>query len=177
MSIADQNATARKLRELCIPEPTSGCWLWLGSVSRGYGKMYVAGAHRRAHRVAYELFRGPIPKGLSVCHRCDTPACVNPEHLFLGTHADNMTDMVRKGRAAPGFPAGQPNGRSRITAEAARYIRTHYRSKFAEQVGRSQSELAALFGISVPYVSDILKNKRWHDPAYTPIPDQRRAEQ
>lgn len=82
-----------------IPEPNSGCHLWTASVSpRGYGKFYIAGRHLRANRAAWELYVGSIPDGLRVLHRCDTPACVNPDHLWLGTDADNQRDKVRKGR-------------------------------------------------------------------------------
>ena len=81
-----------------VPVPHCGCWLWIGSADEdGYGSIYD-GRGKRAHRVAWELFRGDIPHGMQVCHKCDTPACVNPDHLFIGTGLDNMRDKVRKGR-------------------------------------------------------------------------------
>lgn len=92
---------ARFGRHVC-PEPNTGCWLWTGAHSeRGYGQ--IQGGRRGgrvvlAHRFAWATANGPIPKGFFVCHRCDTPSCVNPDHLFLGTHDENMRDMARKGR-------------------------------------------------------------------------------
>lgn len=91
-----------------IPEPNSGCWLWTAGVGiGGYGRLWCgAGLTRYAHRFSYELAFGPVPSGMFVCHRCDTPACVNPDHLFLGTHRDNMRDMQQKGRVQNAWTRG-----------------------------------------------------------------------
>lgn len=82
-----------------IPEPYSGCWLWMGATNEwGYGTILVDGICRLAHRVSWRLHRGDFSEGFRVLHRCDTPSCVNPDHLFLGTNYDNVIDMLKKGR-------------------------------------------------------------------------------
>lgn len=98
------------LMERVIPEPNSGCWLWLGATTRGYGSFRARG-YNLAHSASYETFRGPIPAGLFVCHKCDTPACINPDHFFLGTAKDNAQDAAAKGRICTdrGFKSGYDN--------------------------------------------------------------------
>jgi hypothetical protein len=86
-----------------VIEANDGCWLWTGAKDVGnYGRLgcVLRGKHRSlsVHRTIWEMANGPVPEGLFVCHHCDTPACVNLKHLFLGTQYDNMNDMVRKGR-------------------------------------------------------------------------------
>jgi hypothetical protein len=77
----------------------SGCWLWIGAASKdGYGVAKIKNAQLRAHRLAWQIFNGAIPRGLLACHRCDVPLCCNPAHLFLGTVSDNVRDAVAKGR-------------------------------------------------------------------------------
>jgi hypothetical protein len=88
-----------RIERFSIPEPNSGCWLWTGSpVGIGYGRIRANGRHWLAHRASWRVHRGRIPRGRCVLHRCDTPACVNPDHLFLGSLKDNAQDALRKGR-------------------------------------------------------------------------------
>lgn len=89
-----------------MPEPNSGCWLWTGSYIRKYGQLTCVRLFgpipQYAHRASWVAFKGPIPDGLCVCHKCDTRGCVNPDHLWIGTQTDNLRDMRAKGRHIAG---------------------------------------------------------------------------
>lgn len=92
---------AERLAKHSSIDVASGCVLWNGYVGhKGYGRINVGGSALLAHRVSYELSHGAIPRGAFVCHKCDTPGCINPDHLFLGTNTDNMRDMLAKKRGA-----------------------------------------------------------------------------
>lgn len=98
-------------------DKTATCWLWTASVfENGYGLFHLDDRNLKAHRYAYELLVGPIPDGLEVRHTCDVARCVNPEHLSLGTHAENMADMVERDRAARGKRNGRYRHGRRIAA-------------------------------------------------------------
>lgn len=135
--------------EYSIPVTETGCLLWLGFWSeKGYGQLRINGKIKRAHRESYERSIGPIPKGLCVCHSCDVPACINPSHLWVGTHKKNMEDRSSKGRYA-----GIWNGRSVLTEQEVRAIR------FTE-IGTIK-EIASKYGISKSAVSAIINNISW----------------
>lgn len=88
-----------RFEEKVTPEPNTGCWLWTAcGTTDGYGQIKVGKDMVRAHRVAWTLYRGAIPDGMHILHRCDTPPCVNPDHLYLGTHQQNMKDRSSRGR-------------------------------------------------------------------------------
>lgn len=127
------------------------CWLWTASTSTsGYGHIGVAGRLRQAHRFSWELHRGVIPAKMYILHRCDTPACVNPAHLFMGTHAENMADRNRKGRAA--HNRGEQHGCAKLTEAQVLAIRDST---------QTQKTLAAKYGVSISTISLILKRDVW----------------
>lgn len=137
------------------PVPESGCWLWAGpwTVS-GYGVARSAGKNVRAHRLSWEMNRGDIPSGMVVCHRCDTPACVNPDHLFLGTQVENVKDRTAKGRASSGSKHSQSlQGRvAKLTAEQVLAIRSD---------SRSNADIALDYGVTKENVGAIKRNQTW----------------
>lgn len=132
---------------------TGGCWLWCRARHQlGYG----LSSKGKAHRYAWELFNGPIPEGLSVLHRCDIRNCVNPDHLFLGTQADNMRDAATKGRIVAVPQPGEANPMAKLTqsqVEKMRYIRA--------TTNKSYKALAAQFGVTAMTAYRAVKGESW----------------
>lgn len=130
------------------------CVLWDKHTERsGYGRATRRGKKYLAHRVAWEDANGPIPPGLYVCHKCDVPNCVEPRHLFLGTHQDNMTDKANKGRGV----AGDKHPNSRLTEAQVVEIRV----RAAAGGWGTQAKLAREMGVSRPQISHIVHGKAW----------------
>ncbi len=127
------------------------CWEWTGGRFRnGYGRTFVNSQGVGAHRVAYQDQIGPIPAGMLVMHRCDNKPCVRPSHLTLGTPADNMADMARKGRSL----RGQRNHEAKLDENAVRIIRSY--------IGiRSKAALARDFGVSETAITNVIRGKTW----------------
>lgn len=133
---------------------TTGCWLWGGEYTdHGYGFYDIGGKKVGAHRVSYMIANGAIPKGALVCHRCDNPSCVNPEHLFLGTHLDNCRDKIRKGRANPA--KGMRSAHAKLTNAKVREIRKK-RSEGAKIV-----RLAEEYGVGYGCIERVVHRQSW----------------
>lgn len=159
-----------RLEARSIPEPNTGCWLWLDACNdAGYGAVNgraIGLPTNRANRISYLAFRGPIAEGLYVLHKCDVRSCVNPDHLYLGTDADNKADMVRRARSAKGdrsgarthpekIPRGEASAASKLTSSQVAEIRTLPRG-YGTGV-----RIAERFGISQMTVSDIRCGRTW----------------
>jgi HNH endonuclease/Homeodomain-like domain len=121
------------------------CWIWKGELSHGYGRVDINGNTEGAHRASHIYFKGPIPEGLDVLHRCDNPPCVNPTHLFLGTQADNMRDMAAKGRGRGPKPENNPKVKTG-NQDVALAI------ELCKQ-GYSKAEVGRIFGVAASTVS------------------------
>lgn len=140
-----------------MPEPNSGCWLWFGCSSEGYGQFNLHGKTFYAHRLAYELYKNPIPEEMQVLHKCDVPCCVNPDHLWLGSHVDNMADMARKGRnkgPREGPFVSIVNPYVKLTMQEADEIRSLYPRY-------SQTKIATMYNTTQSLVSLIVRNLRY----------------
>ena len=132
--------------------PESGCWLWLGATNQsGYGITRLhGGPSSLAHRTVFSIFQGPIPAGMCVLHRCDVPLCVNPSHLWLGTHLENIDDRVKKQRSHR--LKGVKNPAAKLNGDKALEI---FRSPLP------QKELARLHNVSTTAVRKIQKRETW----------------
>jgi hypothetical protein len=163
---------ARPLADRFWPKVRIGpdCWEWTGAIKdNGYGTITRGGrsqGHVYAHRASWEMAFGAIPAGMDICHRCDNRRCVRPDHLFVGTTADNLADMRTKGRAND--PArgsrGDRNGRARLTWEQVREIRRRWAA------GEQQRSLAREFGLGSTTVGHIVHGRHWRE-----LPDGARA--
>lgn len=131
------------------------CWIWTGAVTEaGYGQIHIfisPGVYGKglAHRFAWSTSYGEIPEGIEVCHECDRPACVNPGHLFLGSHSENMGDCKTKGRMA----IGEYHGNAKLTWAAVDEIR--------DRVELPQSYFAKKYGVHQSIISEVRRFKIW----------------
>jgi len=135
-------------------DPNGGCWLWSDALNtKGYGCFSVNGVTKSAHRQSWIAFKGPIPKGLHVLHKCDIRSCVNADHLFLGTNQDNVDDKISKGRA-PKPLRNEENGKTILTNDQVKEIRRRYAVgvEFYRSLGRE-------FGVSKTHIRRIVQNK------------------
>ena len=143
---------------------TDTCWLWTGAkINTGYGLLTLNDHAYLAHRVAYTLSNGPIPRGLLVLHRCDNRQCIHPDHLFLGTFQDNSNDMYAKGRGLKGVKVspehirrGEQCRQAVLTVEDVIAIRQRYAT---EQI--TQAALAAEYGVRREAIGKIIRRERW----------------
>lgn len=137
-----------------IPVTESGCLIWLGKshIKHGYSQVTFQGQRTLVHRFAWCLTYGDIPQGLHVLHSCDVTSCINPQHLFLGTHQDNMTDMDKKGRRAPPR-RGEMNNKNKLTT-----------SQIVEIMNSVETDLSLSrqYGVSRATIWDIRHRKSWN---------------
>lgn len=137
-----------------------GCWDWSGFKNYfGYGRLMILDTDgkrkpRSAHRLSWELYRGPIPAGKCILHRCDNPSCSNPDHLFIGTKKDNTQDMMKKGRH--GHVTGERHGKAKLNNETVIAVRYAYALS-----GCLQKDLANSVGVDSSVMSEILSRKTW----------------
>ncbi len=132
------------------------CWLWTGSPnSAGYGTIRMPGRKGKtalAHRLAFFIAHGAFDETLCVCHECDTPLCVNPNHLFLGTNAENVADRDKKGRCRAGGKPGEKCGHAKLTDDKVRAIRSD---------NRTHEEIADSFGVARSTITNIKLGRTW----------------
>jgi hypothetical protein len=146
-------AARERIARSCECDAATGCWLWRRStMTKGYGQLAFRGRIVAAHRLSYEAHCGAIPEGAFVLHSCDTRACVNPEHLRIGTHAENMAEMKARGRQA----SGARNAGAKLDADAVDAMRSVSRGNRV-----SNRELGLAFGVSPTQAHRIRHGEKW----------------
>jgi hypothetical protein len=149
---------------------TDTCWLWTGTIGKqtGYGRITSNKKDILTHRLSYEIANGPIPDGMFVCHKCDVRNCVNPAHLFLGTPAENIQDMVSKDRQAKGEnngkatkPESTPRGEKCIQAKLTAQQVLAIRQRYADTPNITFSAIARDYGVTKECISGIVRRKSW----------------
>jgi len=139
-------------------DPNGGCWLWSGVTSEfGHGRFGVGATSLPAHRFAFERAYGPVPRALNVCHHCDVPQCVNPDHLFAGTQADNVADMMAKGRYGENRRWCRGSAHPRAKLDECAVVRI----LDALSRGQTQYDLADQYGVSQIMISRIKRGLSW----------------
>jgi hypothetical protein len=150
-------ANIRRRFEKSIVVQKNGCWLWSGYKNAdGYGVMGIGRKVIKAHRVAYMIYKGEIPEGMNVCHTCDVPSCVNPEHLWIGTQKENVLDMCLKKRHVPSSSKGESHSQAKLSEEQVKLIRTMYTN-----LKISHASLSEQFGVSRGQIGHIISRKSW----------------
>lgn len=141
----------KTFHDKAYPEPNTGCWLWIGSGDKnGYGRIKINRKNIQAHRLSYQLFKGDIPNSMLICHTCDVPACVNPDHLFLGTAKENSQDSVKKGRDFRG------KRNAKLSKEQVLIIR-----QIRTSTNHTYAEIAEKFGVTIAAVTDVCLKRNW----------------
>lgn len=175
------------IEEFSVPDPNSGCWIWVGHSRKGtYGDHLIDGKYKMAHRLSYEIYNGEIPEGKIICHKCGVPSCVNPKHLYAGTHKENAADRKKHGTHLEGdrHPMYGKKGElspvygRKLTEEQCRNMsekmmgntnsksEPKYKSELVKKIreqfekGYSQTALSKMFGVPISSIHNIVKRKR-----------------
>ena len=156
MRIIDK-AKERFLKYVVRPENTEQCWVWTGHLKpEGYGRIKINGRFEYAHRVSYVIHVGKIPKGLWVLHHCDNPNCVNPKHLYIGNHADNMRDRTTRGRGVNQVYKGESNPNAKLTWDNVNTIRNMYATGQYTYV-----QLGEIYNVGFFSIGRIIRQNYW----------------
>lgn len=148
--------TIKKIKRFSYINQKTGCWEWQKYKNKlGYGYISYRGTQLKAHRTSWIVFKGPIPDGMCVLHKCDNPKCINPDHLFLGTQFENIKDMLSKNRHGHGVNEGMKGANAKLSDEDVFWIRKQ------EYSWKNCHEIAEKFGISPFSIYRIFKRQTW----------------